>query len=175
MICECWAVLTTDSTLVQDLLDQLKRHMKSLPLYEEQGNGEVKLATLQPLEAICAMHELLKNTQLKDICLQQFPELFSLLLVCAASYMGTVAPAAKKVDRKEKYSYFSRDIFKLVPAKVAVETFRLFLTCCDCEKMALSLTFISNTDTAEDFSLFLEVICDVFFCLVYYEDCLKSF
>lgn len=142
---------------MQDLLDQMKRYIKSTPLYEEQGNGEVKVASLQPLEATCALHELLKNPQLKDVCLQQFPELFSLLLVCVASFMGTVAPAAKKVDKKEKYSYFSRDIYKLVPAKVAVETFRLFLTCCEYEKMASSLMFINNTETIEDFSLFLEV------------------
>lgn len=71
--------------------------------------------------------------------------------------MGTVAPAAKKTDKKEKYNYFSRDIYKLVPAKVAVETFRSFLTCCDYEKMASSLMFINNTETVGDFSLFLEV------------------
>lgn len=128
-----------------------------MPLYEEQNNGEIKVANLQPLEALCALHELLKNTQLKEICLQQFPELFSLLLVSVASYMGTMAPAAKKVDKKEKYSYFSRDIYKLSPAKIAVETLKLFLVCCDFEKMASSLLFISNTDTNEDFALFLEV------------------
>lgn len=135
----------------------MKRFIKCATLYEEQGNGEVKVACLQPLEAICALHELLKNTQLKDVCLQQFPEMFSLLLVCVASYMGTVAPAAKKNDKKEKYSYFSRDIYKMAPAKVAMETFNLFLSCCEYEKMASTLKFINNTETIEDFSLYLEV------------------
>lgn len=157
IICECWAVLSTDSTLVQDLLDQLKRYMKTIPLYEEQGGGDIKVASLQPLESICALHELLKNSHLKEVCLQQFPELFSLLLVCVATFMGTVAPAAKKVEKKEKYSYFSRDIYKLVPAKVAMETFRLFLNCCEYDKMSSALMFINNTETVGEFSLFLEV------------------
>lgn len=142
---------------MQDLLDQLKRYIKSVPLYEEHGNGEVKVATLQPLEAICALHELLKNPHLKDVCLQQFPELFSLLLVCVSSYIGTVAPAGKKNEKKDKYNYFSREIIKCVPANITMETFRSFLICCEYDKMASSLKFINNTESIGDFSLFLEV------------------
>lgn len=141
-----------------DLIDQLKKIIKSMPLYEDQNNGEVKVANPAPLQAICALHELLKNTQLKEICLNQFPELFSILLTSICSYMGALAPAIKKTDSKEKYSFsFNRDAFRLMPAKVAIETFRLFLICCEFDKMATSLLMISSTDAFEDVDLFLEV------------------
>lgn len=140
------------------MLDQLKRHIKSSILYEEQGSTDIKVATLQPLQAVCALHEMFKNTQLKEACLNQFSEYFSILLVCIASYIGTVAPATSKSDKKEKYSYFNRDMYKLYPAKVAVETFRLFLSCCQFEKMATSLLLISEADSYEDPNNLLEVI-----------------
>nr|XP_023029049.1 maestro heat-like repeat-containing protein family member 1 [Leptinotarsa decemlineata] len=158
-ICECWSIISTDSTLAHDIVDQLKKHIKSTPLYEDQADAELKLANLQPLQAICALHELLKNVQLKDICLQQFSELFSILLVCMVSYMGVVAPAVKKSEKKDKYGFsFNRDAYKVVPAKIAAETFRLFLVCCEFEKMEKSLLAITNTDSFEDINLFIEVI-----------------
>ncbi|KAG5897176.1 hypothetical protein JTB14_022538 [Gonioctena quinquepunctata] len=158
-ICDCWSIISTDHTLVQDLVDQLKKYIKMTPPYEEQSESEIKVANLPPLQAICALHELLKNVQLKDVCVQQFPELFSVLLVCSASYLGVIAPAVKKGEKKDKYGFsFNRNAYKVVPAKVAVETFRLFLICCGFEKMAASLLTISSTDTFEDMTLFLEVI-----------------
>nr|CAI5839463.1 unnamed protein product [Callosobruchus analis] len=160
LICECWATLATDSTLVQDLLDQLKRIIKSTPLYEEQGGtgNEVRIALLQPLQAMCALHELFKNYSLKEVCLHQFSEIFALLLITLSSYMGVAPPTIPKNDKKEKYAYFTRDAYKLSPTKVAVETFRYFLQCCEYEKTSTSLLFISETEKFEDVNLFLEVV-----------------
>ncbi|CAG9858443.1 unnamed protein product [Phyllotreta striolata] len=159
VISECWGILSTDLTLVADLIDQLKKIIKSTPLYDDEQNGDVKIANQTPLQAICALNELLKNAQLKEICLNQFPELFSILLTTVCSYMGTVAPVIRKSDSKEKYNFsFNRDAYKLIPAKVAVETFRLFLTCCEFEKMAATLLFISSGDSFENMNLFLEVV-----------------
>ncbi|CAH1975454.1 unnamed protein product [Acanthoscelides obtectus] len=157
---ECWAILSTDSTLVQDLLDQLKRIIKSTPLYEEQsGSGtEVRIASLPALQAVCALHELFKNSSLKEVCLHQFSEIFALLLITLASYMGVSPPSAPKSDKKEKYTYFLRDAYKLSPTKVALETFRYFLQCCDYEKTSTTLLFISEAEKLEDVNLFLEVV-----------------
>ncbi|KAJ8916184.1 hypothetical protein NQ315_016323 [Exocentrus adspersus] len=158
-ICDCWAVLSTDSTLVLDLLDQLKKIIKTTPLYEEQGNN-VKVVSLASLQAVCALHEILKNTQIKDISIQQFPELFSTLLVCLASYIGTSTPVARgNGDKRDKYSFIiNRDAYKLSPAKIALETFRLFLTCCEFSKMAACLLFFNHVDTCEDLTVFLDVV-----------------
>lgn len=99
--------------------------MKTTPLYEVQGT-EIKVASLAPLQAVSALHELLKNTNLKDVCLEQFPELFSILLICLASYIGCSAPAIRSLsDKKEKYGFIlNRDAYKLSPSKVAFDTFR---------------------------------------------------
>lgn len=118
--------MSNDHTLVQDLLDQIKKLIKTTPLYEVHAANEVKVASLSPLQAICALHELLKNTQLKDICLEQFSELFSLLLIALASYVGCSAPTVKSLtEKKDKFGFIlSRDAYKVNPAKVAFETFR---------------------------------------------------
>lgn len=158
-MCDCWVVLSTDSTLVLDLLDQLKKIIKSTPLYDDQGSN-IRVANLVPLQAVCALHEILKNTQLKEICIQQFPEIFSTLLVCLASYIGTTASAlGGNGEKKERYSFIiNRDAYKLNPAKLALETFRLFLACCEFNKMANCLLFYSHIDTCEDLTLFLEIV-----------------
>lgn len=138
------------------MLDQFKKIIKQTPLYEEQNNSEIKLANLQSLQAVSAFHELLKNTQLKDVCIQQFPELFSILLVCLASYLGTQAPATQS----NKSFIINRDALKLSPAKLALETFRLFLQCCEFNKMATSLLTFSTdfTDLEQQPDGFLAVV-----------------
>ncbi|RZC37257.1 hypothetical protein BDFB_008476, partial [Asbolus verrucosus] len=159
-ICDCWAVLSTDATLVLDLFDNLKKVLKQTPLYEEQGNGEIKIANLQPLQAVCALHELLKNTQLKEICRQNFPEMFAILLVTLASYVGTSAPAIKaNSDKKEKYGFvLNREAFKLKPAKIALETLKLFLICCEFTETATCLLSLTHIDATEDLETFLDTM-----------------
>ncbi|XP_066159161.1 maestro heat-like repeat-containing protein family member 1 isoform X1 [Euwallacea fornicatus] len=159
-ICDCWAMLSNDHTLVLDLLDHIKKLMKTTPLYEPQGNSDIKVATLSPLQAVCALHELLKNSQLKEICTAQFSEFFSLLLICLASYIGCSAPAVKSLsDKKEKYGLIlNRDAYKLNPAKVAFDTFRLFLTCCEFTNMATNLLCFNTFDSTEDRTIFLKVV-----------------
>lgn len=133
--------------------------LKSTPLYEDQGNN-IKVANLLPLQAVCALHEILKNTQLKEICLQQFPEMFSILLICVACYIGTSASALySSSEKKEKYNFIiNRDAYKLNPAKLALETFRLFLVSCEFNKMANCLLFYSHIDTCEDLTVYLEIV-----------------
>jgi hypothetical protein len=162
-ICDCWAVLSTDSTLVLDLFDTLKKVLKQTPLYEEQGNGEIKIANIQPLQAVCALHELLKNTQLKEICKQNFPELFAILLVTLASYIGTSAPAIKFTsDKKEKYGFvLNREAFKLKPAKIALETIKSFLICCEYTQTAACLLNLISVEANDDLTAFLATMSDL--------------
>ncbi|XP_076271212.1 maestro heat like repeat family protein c11.1 isoform X2 [Rhynchophorus ferrugineus] len=159
-ITDCWSVLSTDHTLVQTLLDQIKKLIKTTPLYEEQGSGDIRIASLSPLQAMCALNELLKNAHLKDICMEQFSELFSLLLIGLASYVGCSAPALTfGTDKKEKFGFvLNRDAYKLSPAKVALETYRLFLICCEYNVIATNLLTYSSIDTTDNKLIFLEII-----------------
>lgn len=157
-------MLSTDQTLVLDLLDQLKKTIKHTPAYEEQPN-KTRLASLQSLQAISALHELFKNNQLKDVCRQQYPEIFSLLLITLASYIGTNFPASKQTtSKKEKYGFvLNRDAYKQNPAKVALETFKLFLLCCDYQKIATSLLLCTQLDEDKDlqnYQVMLENLSD---------------
>ncbi|XP_030751328.1 maestro heat-like repeat-containing protein family member 1 [Sitophilus oryzae] len=159
-IIECWSILSTDRTLVQILLDQIKKHLKTTPLYEEQGNGDIKIASLTPLQALCALHELLRNTHLKDIFLEQFAELFSLLLISLASYIGCTAPALRSLsDKKQQYGLIlNRDAYKLSPARIAVETFRLFFLCCEMNNIATNLLAYTDIDTSDNKLMILDII-----------------
>ncbi|XP_045471667.1 maestro heat-like repeat-containing protein family member 1 [Harmonia axyridis] len=158
-ICDCWSMISTDNTLTQNLLDQFKKIMKNTPLFDEHGKSDMKIASLAPLQVVCALHEIFKNAQLKEICIQQFPDLFSILLITLASYIGTAAPAMKEVtDKKDKYFVINREAYKMSPAKIALETFRLFLLCCDYKQMANNLLSFSQAETSEKFPWFLDII-----------------
>lgn len=158
-ICDCWSVLSTDPTLVLDIIDNLKKVLKHTPLYEEQSNQEIRVATLQPLQAISALHEILKNTHLKDVCKQNFPDLFAILLVTLSSYIGTSAPATRySSDKKEKYFILNREGLKLKPAKIALETLKLFLLCCEHTQTAGCLLNLVNIETTDHLDTFLDVV-----------------
>ncbi|CAH0557118.1 unnamed protein product [Brassicogethes aeneus] len=156
-ITDAWNILSVDQTLVLDLIDQLKKIIKQTPMYEEQSK-DIKVVNLQSLQAVCALQELVKNGQLKDTCVQQFPEIFSLLLVCLASYMGTTVPAYQgSSNKKDKYGFLNRESYKMNPCKVAIDTMRLFFLCCDYKDMATLLLSYNHLETSEDPEIFLEV------------------
>lgn len=159
---DCWSVLSTDQTLVVDVIDQLKKIMKQTPVYEE-STSITQIASLPPLQSISAFHELFKNSQLKDICHQQFPEIFSLLLVALASYIGASFPATKPTNnKKEKYNFIlNRDTYKLNPAKVTLESFKLFLLCCEYSRTATSLLLCTQLDQDQNLESFQEMISNL--------------
>lgn len=149
--------------LVLDILDQLKKIIKQTPLYEEHANGS-RLVTLPPLQAVCAFHELFRNTQLQDVCKQQYPEIFSLLLVVLASYIGTSCPATKHNNggKKEVYGFIlNREAYKQNPAKIALETFKLFLLCCEYSQTAASLLLCTNLIEDEGLRSFQDMVANL--------------
>lgn len=127
-----------------DVLEQLKKTVKQAPVFEEDSTSS-KYTPLNALQAISALNEIFKNTQLQDTCNQQFPELFSLLFVTLASCIGTVC------SFKEQDSAHNRKLYKLNPAKIVLDTFKLFLLCGGSSRSAASLLLCTHLD--EDDSL----------------------
>ncbi|KAK4880533.1 hypothetical protein RN001_008679 [Aquatica leii] len=164
---DCWIVLSTDSNLVCDILDQFTKIFKTCNLYDDQPyNNTFRIVTLQPLQAVCAMSQIFKNNQLQEVCKKQFPEFFSLLYITLASYIGTVAPATsilKGSNKKEKYSIVpNRDVYKLNPLNVCTETLKTFLECVGYSTVSHSLVG-TNLETIEHFlemvPLLAESVC----------------
>lgn len=155
-------MLSTDQTLVIDIIDQLKKIMKQTPIYEESTTA-TPIASLPPLQAVSGLHELFKNSQLKDVCHQQFPEIFSLLLVALGSYIGASFPAMKPVtNKKEKYGFIlNRDTYKLNPAKVTLESFKLFLLCCEYSHTATSLLLCTQLDQDQNLESYQGMISNL--------------
>lgn len=140
--------------LVIDVLEQLKRTIKHAPVFEEES-GAQKYTPLSALQAVSALHELFKNTQLQNVCNQQFPELFSLFLVTLASYIGTSCSFKTKDEQDHAQN---RKLCKINPAKVVLDTFKLFLLCCGSSRAAASLLLCTHLDEDEDLAFFQQMV-----------------
>lgn len=82
---------------------------------------------------------MFRNIQMQEIVISQLPELFAVLLMIVSSYIGTSPPiyTPQQSGKKEKYSFIpNRDAYKINPAKMALETFKLLLLCAKCDKIA---------------------------------------
>ncbi|KAI4464663.1 maestro-related heat domain-containing [Holotrichia oblita] len=125
--CSVWATLGTDSAMMVEIFDQLKKLLKNTQLYEEpKGSEPLRIATLHTLQAICAFYELLKSPQSANICNQDFPELFTLFYIALASYIGTAAPVYTQTDKKATFIP-NRDAYKINPFKTCLDTLKSFL------------------------------------------------
>lgn len=134
-----------------DILEQLKRAIKQAPVFEEDSTS-LKYTPLSALQAVSALNELFKNTQLHDVCNRQYAELFSLLFVSLASYIGTTC------SLKDQDSGQNRKLYKLSPAKIALDTFKLFLLCCGCSRSAASLLLCTHLDGDENLLHFQQMV-----------------
>lgn len=134
-----------------DILEQLKKTIKQSPIFEEESSA-LKYTPLHALQAVSALNELFKNTQLQDICNQQFSELFSLLFVTLASYIGTTC------SLKDQDSSQNRKLYKLNPAKVALDTFKLFLLCCGSSRSAASLLLCTHLEEDQQLAHFQQML-----------------
>ncbi|KAK5646733.1 hypothetical protein RI129_005197 [Pyrocoelia pectoralis] len=141
---DCWVVLSTDMDLVCDILDQFTKIFKTSNLYEDQSSvNHLRIVSIQPLQALSAMNQIFTNLQLEGICKQKFPELFSILYITAASYIGTAAPVTttfRNTNKKEKYSIIpNREAYKLNPLNVCMSTLSTFLGCAGYTSVSESL------------------------------------
>ncbi|GJQ85615.1 hypothetical protein Trydic_g20165 [Trypoxylus dichotomus] len=126
-VCSVWATLGTDSTMMVEIFEQLKKLLKNTQLYEEpKGNDSLRITTLQTLQAICAFYELLKSQQSVSICKQDFPELFTIFYIALASYIGTAAPVYTQTEKRSTFVP-NRDAYKISPFKICLDTLKTFL------------------------------------------------
>lgn len=75
---------------------------------------------------------------MQEIVVAQLPELFTILLMVFSSYIGTSPPihTPQHATKKDKYSIVpNRDAYKLVPARIALETLKLLLLCAKCDRV----------------------------------------
>lgn len=112
------------------------------------------------------MAELFKNVQLREICKQQFPELFTIFYTTLASYIGSATPAtsSRNTNKKEKFSLIpNREAYKLNPINVCLEAFKTYLLCAGYNKVAESLLNVTRLENLNQFlnlSLVLtEAVC----------------
>ncbi|XP_017784468.1 PREDICTED: maestro heat-like repeat-containing protein family member 1 [Nicrophorus vespilloides] len=143
--CSCWAILSTDNALTVEILYQLKKILKSCVFYEEQKNADkLRIATLKPLQAICALHELFKSKEIHELCKQQFSELFSLMFIALASYVDTAAPVYSSAEKKAS-AVPNRSAYKMTPFKICVDAFKLFLQNAESKRAAANLINCSDS------------------------------
>lgn len=77
---------------------------------------------------------------MEDLAQAQFSDLFCVLYISLASYVGVAAPIGVSTQNKDtKEKYLNRNAYKLCPAKLALEAFKTFLTCANHEIIARNI------------------------------------
>lgn len=150
---EVWKGLASHPTLSSETLDQLVRLLSSSNLFEESpkhARDKTKIAIMAPLAVVSALQELFSVAVMGEIAESRFCELFSLLLVTLASYVGTLPPINTSVSTSRISSFIpNREVGKISPSKVALDCFKSFLLCTNCESAMNFLVDNSRPDLGE--------------------------
>lgn len=162
-VVECWTVLAQDPGLSADIIEQFLQLINSTALYSEQTDrNKLRIAALQPLAAISAMHEMFQLATMHDIAVKRFPELFSVLLIALGCYVGTSPPVytpQNTKSKKDKSTFVpNRNAYRLIPARVAVEAFKSFLLCSKCENIAEALLQCTCMDVGNSLTSFIQMV-----------------
>ncbi|KAJ4431384.1 hypothetical protein ANN_19981 [Periplaneta americana] len=159
-VVECWALLAQDPVLSCDIIEQFLQLTNNTALYDEQPDRDkLRIAALQPLAAISAMHEMFRLATMQDIAVKRFPELFSLFLISLGCYVGSSPPINTPQAKRDKSTFIpNRSAYKLIPARIAVEAFKSFLLCAKCEQVAEALLQCIHMEAGDSLTSFIEMV-----------------
>ncbi|XP_013200545.1 maestro heat-like repeat-containing protein family member 1 [Amyelois transitella] len=160
-VVSCWRSLAKDVALSAAIVENFLRLMGSIELYEDPYHiTDNHIAALQPLTLISALGEMLQEPAMRPICLNKFPELFSVLYTTLACYMDAEPPAYVIPTNRpqERFGFIpNRDAIKLSPAKITVHTFNAFLDQADCQKVKEACSLCLSVEHGDSSSTLLEL------------------
>lgn len=169
-ILEFWRYVSYDADLSGIILDNFISTMSSISLYEQLNLNDIrKSATAHPFAIISALHEIFKSEQIKVELKARFGELFSMMLTTVATYTnlepplhspssGTVQPGRIKSKSMRYGIILNRDIIRVVPCQIAIDTFKVLLDNLDYEQISNVLTVCPALATSADLKSFIEIL-----------------
>ncbi|XP_063232625.1 maestro heat-like repeat-containing protein family member 1 isoform X2 [Bacillus rossius redtenbacheri] len=159
-VVDCWMMLARDPDLSSDVVEQLVRLVSTTPLCEQLPDKErFKMAELQPLAAISALREMFRVASMHALVTARLPELFTLLYLAVASYVGASPPVHTPHSGKDRLSFVpNRNAYKLSPARVAHDALQGFLLCARCDSVAEALLHCAGIDSQESLTGFVSAV-----------------
>ncbi|XP_017099571.2 maestro heat-like repeat-containing protein family member 1 [Drosophila bipectinata] len=171
---EYWHLVCSDPELTGLMLDNFLQLLSGAAL-QEGGGSETpssqerqKIASAQPFAIFCALHEMLPCKDIKEQLEQRFPDMFSMLLTSLSSYTNLAAPnppvtASASPNQpqsgKSKFGFVpNKELVKLNPCQIALESFQAFLTNLEMEQIAGVLSVNSQLATSADWHSYIELL-----------------
>ncbi|EDW00462.1 maestro heat-like repeat-containing protein family member 1 [Drosophila grimshawi] len=172
-VVEYWHLVCNDTELTGTMFDNFLQLLSGASLQESQdGNGvsndRQKVASVQPFAIFCALHEMMPCKDIHDQLSARFVDIFSMLLTSLSSYtnlaapMSPLAPPASPNQPNKASSKFgfvpNKELTKLNPCQIALETFQAFLNNLEMEQIATVLTINPQLAASTDWHSYIELL-----------------
>lgn len=175
-LCEFWKTLAIDNELTGVIIDNFLEKIFEMKPYEnpEDPSTVQKILSHTPFAVICAMKEIIFSEKSKstDELKKRLSTLFAMLLTTLATYTNTVPSTAPLVDldkikvtssaSKSKGTRFSfipnRDVVKINPAAVVMDTFVKLMEILGFEQLKNTLQMFPQLVTSADLNNFAEFL-----------------
>lgn len=181
-VVEYWQFIAPDMDLFGVIVDNFLGVLSSSCMCEqEDGAGakdRQKTATLQPFAILCALREMFLVSEVSPELKVRFAEIFSMLLTTLATYVNLAPPSSAgkttvgatttpagaatntgSLKKGTKFGFMSnRDLVKMNPCQVVLDTFLAFLGRLEMEQVSVALTANVALANSQDLRLFIEML-----------------
>ncbi|ALC48518.1 c11.1 [Drosophila busckii] len=177
---EYWHLVCNDPELTGIMLDNFLQLLSGACLHEphELPAAGQRLASIQPFAIFCALHEMLPCKDIHDQLQSRFSEIFSMLLTSLSSYINLGAPMPsilaapsspnQPVKAATKFGFVpNKELVKLNPCQIALETFQAFLNNLEMEQIATVLTVNTQLASSSDWQSYIELLTPMAIGLVH--------
>ncbi|XP_026846537.1 maestro heat-like repeat-containing protein family member 1 [Drosophila persimilis] len=167
---EYWHLICSDADLTGLMLDNFLQLLSGACLHEGSQESTLerqRLASVQPFAIFCALHEMLPCKDIQGQLDMRFADMFSMLLTSLSSYTNLASPnmpansssPGQVQTSKSKFGFVpNKELIKLNPCQIALETFQAFLTNLEMEQIANVLTVTSNLASSADWHSYIELL-----------------
>ncbi|KAM6318671.1 maestro heat-like repeat-containing protein family member 1 [Aegotheles albertisi] len=141
--CTMWRSLAGDPTLTSQILEQLlDKVTRDVPYKESKGfllgSGSERVATLLPLAATCALHEVLSAPEAAPAVLELYAPLFVTLLLRLSCSLGVQLPRSLQ-GRDRRSSSHGPAPRSIQPCSSALEALKVMLARGGSEEVAVAV------------------------------------
>ncbi|KAH8397492.1 hypothetical protein KR222_008299, partial [Zaprionus bogoriensis] len=170
---EYWHLVCNDPQLTGLMLDNFLQLLSGACLYEQQDGAATasdrqRLASVPPFAIFCALHEMLPCKDIHDQLEERFADMFSMLLTSLSSYTNLAAPMpaapppgspSQPGKSSSKFGFVpNKELVKLNPCQIALETFQAFLNNLEMEQIATVLTVNTQLAASTDWHSYIELL-----------------
>ncbi|EDW81982.1 uncharacterized protein Dwil_GK25557 [Drosophila willistoni] len=170
---EYWHLVCSDAELTGIVLDNFLQLLSGASLHEQPSPDGVvsdrpRLASGQPFAIFCALHEMVPCKDIREQLEMRFADMFAILLTSLSSYTNLIAPIhvsalttspSQQQSNKSKFGFTpNKELIKINPCQIALETFQAFLTNLEMDQIAAVFTVNPQLANCTDWNGFIELL-----------------